>query len=112
MKRWMTILFAIPGLLFFVLWASNVISTRTCTVGELFSVAILLIGWDLVVVGSRGTEAGDTISEVTMSFTRRHSVAACGVSLALGIILGHVGWAQEIRVPCLCPPPPHTLSSP
>jgi hypothetical protein len=56
--------------------------------------AAMWIGWDIYV--AINDKKGDTISEVTLSFTRRHPIILGLIMLALGILIGHLFWPQVV----------------
>lgn len=62
------------------MWAKRV------TVGLLIAVIAALIGWDIY-VASNGVR-GDTISEITLAFSRK----VITLPLALGVVVGHLLW--------------------
>ena len=64
--------------------------SKKVTIVILVTVAVLLIGWDIYVAVSPPT--GDTISEVTLGFARKHPV----FGFALGVLCGHLLWPQRI----------------
>lgn len=66
--------------------------TRAITIVVLFVSAAALVVWDIVVAAN--SVPGDTISEITLAFTQGHPVAGMGITLAIGIILGHLFWPQ------------------
>ena len=71
--------------------------TKIITIIVMFSCAAALIIWDITVASNR--VVGDTISETTLGFAQKYPIAGCGVTLALGIILGHLFWPQYPEVP-------------
>lgn len=62
---------------------------RLATIIILVVTAILLIVWDIVVAAN--PVAGDTISEITLAFARKHPV----VPFIMGVIMGHLFWPQR-----------------
>jgi len=65
-------------------------STRKATIGILVSIILALIAWDIWVVIE--PTPGDTISEITMFYARRHPV----IPFALGVVCGHLLWGQRL----------------
>ena len=63
--------------------------TKRITVAVLVLSVALLIGWDLVVICNE--TPGDTISEMLYSAARRWPI----IPLCVGMILGHIFWAQK-----------------
>lgn len=66
-------------------------ATRKVTITVLVLVAALLIGWDVWVFLE--PTPGDTISEVTMFFARKHPV----LPFLIGVVCGHLLWGQRVR---------------
>lgn len=63
-------------------------TTRIWTIAILIVIAVLLIAWDIYVATNK--KKGDTISEVTLDFARRHPV----IPFLLGVLCGHLLWPQ------------------
>jgi hypothetical protein len=63
--------------------------TRKATISILVAVAALLVAWDVWVYLE--PTGGDTISEVTLGFARRHPV----LPFAIGVVCGHLFWSQR-----------------
>ena len=60
------------------------------TVWIIVATAALLIGWDIFVAVT--PQGGDTISEVLLTFARRHPA----LPFAFGVLMGHLFWPQQI----------------
>lgn len=59
------------------------------TIAVLATCGLVLIVWDLIV--ATDGKPGNTISEITLYYARRHPV----IPFALGVIMGHLFWAQH-----------------
>ena len=64
-------------------------NTKLITGCLLVGVGALLVGWDIYVASN--SINGDTISEITLAFARKHPV----VPFALGVLMGHLLWSQQ-----------------
>lgn len=69
--------------------------TRWQTSWILVAIIVLLIAWD-VYAGFFTAGAGDTISEVTLFWARRHPI----VPFIVGGINFHLFWPQQVRMTC------------
>lgn len=68
--------------------------TRQSTVGILVLIAVGLIAWDAYAAfGTAG--AGDTISEVLLSWARAHPI----LPFLGGVLCGHLFWPQLVKEP-------------
>jgi len=71
-------------------------STRTWTLIFMAVVIVAIAVYDTI-VAINGIP-GDTISEITLAWGRRHPIAVLCLGLALGIVLGHLFWPQTVYV--------------
>lgn len=71
-------------------------STRTWTLIFMAIVIVAVAVYDTV-VAVNGIP-GDTISEITLAWGRRHPIAVLCLGMAIGIVLGHLLWSQEVTV--------------
>lgn len=69
--------------------------TRNITIIIMAVVFVGLIGWDIYVF-LNDTE-GDTISEITLSFTQKHTGMLVAIVWSLGFLMGHLFWPQRIK---------------
>lgn len=66
-------------------------NTRTGTVWVIFAVAAILLGWEFYVLYFP-TVDGSTISEVLLTWARKHPI----VPFLWGVLMGHLHWPQEV----------------
>jgi hypothetical protein len=64
-------------------------NTKLITSIIMVAVIAVLIIWDVYVAAN--PVPGDTISEITLNFARRHPV----IPFALGFVCGHLFWPQS-----------------
>jgi peptidoglycan/LPS O-acetylase OafA/YrhL len=74
-------------------------TSRRITIALVLATIAGLITWDVIAAVSPGD--GDTISEVTLAFARRHP----SVGFLIGGLLGHLFWPRK-------DPPPRSLTIP
>lgn len=66
--------------------------TRWRTTWVLAIILVVLIGWDVYAAFFSGGSGG-TISEVVLSFARKHPA----VPFLAGAVSGHLFWPQEVK---------------
>lgn len=69
-------------------------TTRTMTLIFMAVVIVSIAIYDTLVAVNR--VRGDTISEITLAWASAHPIASVMLGLAIGILLGHLFWAQTI----------------
>jgi hypothetical protein len=63
--------------------------SRRVTISLLIAFTLILIVWDIYAAANSGD--GDTISEITLGFARKHPA----LPFAIGVICGHLLWPQR-----------------
>ena len=70
-------------------------TTKTLTLLFIAFVLVLIAVYDTLM--ATNSFRGDTISEITLAWSRAHPIASVCFGMALGIVLGHLFWPQYLQ---------------